>query len=581
MLTLLLPLVAAPAGRTAESVALKASELTFSSLPKPEKNAKKPLARGVRSRIDLSGQGAPVTDVITDPEGEIEYYDKDAAGTFLFQGELFMYKDTVPATILRSKDNVVYFKNIISAYPADYYVKGTVEGNTITVATDQTIEYFGAEGYGVNFGVFKTVPSVENGVDVVKFEYAPEVKSIEFKVGDDGSMEMILPGEPFDGVNPPEYVAGLYYTDNLMFTGFCDFSQKYTRLELQLISIPEGAEVLPYVYVDQYNYASIVDVAFYEGYLYIRGLTSMLPDATVKAKIDGNKAVIPQNEYMGIYFDMYYIFTKVLYENPDYDETDPESMPFVFAPSDVGFELEIDSDTRTISANKDGVYLSFHCDDTDFLNSLGFFGMFVLHYQASFAGTPSNPVDLEYTTQFAPAQGFNDFFFTLSNFSEKGTLLDAEYLYYKVFVNGKPLVFKEEETYNLLGERTVIYAGVPIQVELIPYYFNNNEDIFKFSDNAFDVGIYTDDVQTIGVQTVYYFENEFTYSDIVTLDVATGEITTAPGDNGVDSVVSDGTTSEEYFTLDGRRVVNPGHGIYLKVATDASGARHTKKVLIP
>lgn len=548
--------------------------------PVPSKDSlSKERVRFQAPRSDIKRGEAPITDPITDPKGQTVYYDKASAGTFVFYDMMEMYMDNFPATLVWGDDNTVYFKNLLSVFPSEYYIKGTVDGNVITVPTDQTIEYFDEEGYGINFGVLKTVPGFENGEEVYFFEYAPEIKEIQFVIGNDGRLTMQLPGAPFDGENPTEYVAGLYYTDDYSFTGYCDFYQDYKRMEIEFITIPEGLEILPYVYVDEFNYAQIVEVAFSPDYLYIRGLNSMLPEGTIKAKIEGNKATVAQNEYLGIYFDQYYIMTKVLYENPDYDPDDESVPPFILAPGDVGFELTVDDTNNRIYADTEGIYLSFHAEENDFLSSLGYYGIFELKYQDTFTGTPSNPVSLEYTTDFAPYQGFNDFFFTLSNYSTDGKLLDVDYLYYKVLIDGKPLVFNQEEIYDLNNQKTIAYVGVPYEVELIPYLFDNNNDIFKYSDNIFDVGIYFDDFTTIGVQTVYYYDNTFTYSDIVTLNILTNETVVTPWESGVDTVVSDEIVSTEYYTLDGRKVLNPDRGLYIRVMKDASGRKHTDKII--
>lgn len=535
------------------------------------------------NKIQMLATGAAVLCAFTAfadyvPSGEPVNYTKEAAGTAVLNGMLIPYMDDFPATIIWGSNNKVFFKNLISTYPDDYYIQGKLEGDIITVPAGQVIEYNQEFDESICFGVFRTVPRFEGGEEYIDFVYAPEIESVTFKVAEDGGITMVLPGDPFDGENPTEYVAGTYYSDDYSYAGYGDFFQSYTRLELEQIAIPEGAEIKQYAYIDPFDYASIVDVAFYGDYLYIRGLSSMLPEGTIRAKINGNRAVVEQNEYLGVYFNQYYIFTKVLYSNPDYDEEDPATGdPFIFAPEDVGFELYIDPETGTISADKEGVYLSFHCDADDFLNSLGFFDVFQLKYQDSFEGTPANPTALEFHTEWASQQGWNDFFFTLSNYSTSGTLLDTEKLYYKVFVNGTPLVFYQHEATNLLGKSSTIYPGVPIRVELMPYAFNNNEDIFKFNENAFDVGIYTDDVETIGVQSVYVYNNVYTFSEIVTLDVATGEITTTDAVKSLDA--DSDVVSSEYYSLDGRRVINPDHGIYIRVDRMSNGSAISSKIV--
>lgn len=524
---------------------------------------------------------APITDIITNPKGKTAYYSKEAAGTFLYFGEMFMYQETFPAIVIMGSNNKVYFKNIISVFPSDYYVEGTIDGNTITVPLNQTIEYSEDEGYGYNFGVFRTVPRTSDGKEYIDFEYAEEVESITYEIADDGSMKMILPGTPFDGVNPPEYVAGLYFTDDYSFTGYCDFSQNYSKMDIEPVEIPEEAQIEPYVYVDNYNYAFIVDVATYDGNLYIKGLNDMLPDAILKAEISDGKAVVPQNQYLGIYFDQFYIFTKVLYDNPDYDPDDEDSPPLIMAPVNIGFELNIDTENKRIYADKPGIYLSFHNEsDDEYLSSLGYYGIFELKYQSSFEGTPANPVMLEYTTEFADRQGFNDFMFTLSNFSTDGRLLDVDYLYYRIYVDGKILIFSEEYTNNLLGNKVIAYSGVPYPVQYIPYLFNNNEDIFKFSDNAFDIGLYGDVEESVAVQTVYHYNDVFTYSDLVRLNIKTGETENIQWGDGVEQILDDEVVSTEYYTLDGLKVANPSRGLYIKVTKGSNGTVKTSKVIL-
>lgn len=555
----------------AAAIVLPAAAIPLGKVPSREKLNTVRTHKAVKRNA-----GAAITPVITDPKGEKRHYNKEAAGTFVLGNSLQMYMDNFPAEVIWGSNNEVYFKNLVSPFPDDYYLKGELKGNKITMPCNQTIEYIEEDGYGINFRVFKTKLRVENGVEYIDFEYAPDIESISFTTDSKGGMKMELPGKPFDGENPTEYVAGFYYTDDYGFLGYSDFYQEYTKLDLQQVEMPAGADVKQYVYVDPYNYAELVDVAFVGDELYIRGLSSMLPEGTIRARVEGDKAIVAQDEYLGVYYDQFYIFTKVLHANPDYDEENPEEEdPFIFAPADEGFELNIDPDRKVIYADKEGTYLSFHCDADDFLNSLGFFDVFTLRYQESLAGTPANPVDPEYATEWAYAQGFNDFFFTLSNFSIEGNLLDVDKLYYKVFVNGEPVVFNERIQENLLGEEVTVYAGVPVQVNLLPYMFNNNEDIFKFSENAFDIGIYRDDVKTVGVQSVYYYEDKFTFSDIVTLNVETGEITQESGVTEIET--DDEVVSTVYYTLDGHRVRNPEKGIYIRVDRTSGGMLKVKK----
>ena len=467
--------------------------------------------------------------------------------------------ENFPATIVYGEDNTVYIQDILSTVATGNYVKGIREGNKIICASNQTIDYYPEYGYGINIGVLET----EIKEDVVDFYYDPDVTEFSFILGDDGSLTLDLPGEPFDGENPPQYVIGIYYSDELEFIGYCDYYQKYEPTALQQVTMPKDAEVNSYVFVDEYNFAKLVDVAYYGNKLYIQGLTDMLPEATIVATIDGDKAYVTQNEYLGIYFDQFFIVTKVLYDNPDYDENDYNSDPYILAPGDAVFTLNIDPEGGIITADEDGVYLSLQPDEESYFHAINIFGKFSLKLQAAPTGTPANPVMLEYHTEWAPYQGFNDFMFTLSNFSTEGNLLDTETLYYKIYIDGEPLIFEEEIGLDLNGNETVKYQYVPDQQIFMVYEFNNNNDIFKFTHNSFDIGIYYEGITTIGVQSMYMYNNTFTYSEIVTLNVETGEVTTSGTETKVEEFSNAPIERTEYFTLTGIKVQNPGKGIYL------------------
>ena len=516
---------------------------------------------------------APVTEVIFEAQGTEKLYNKEAAGTFVLNGGLDQYWDDFPVSVVWGDDNTVYFKDIISTSAFDTYVKGTVNGNTITIPTNQTVIASDEEDAGLNLGIIKTQIRGE----YVDFYYDPTFTEFTITVQEDGGMTLNLPGEPFDGMNPPQYVLGYYYTDDLSFYGFSDYFQTYTPMNQQPVTMPEGKEPQTYVFIDEFNYAEMVDVVFDGNDLYIRGLTAMLPEGVVKATIKGTTATIPQNEFLGVYMDAFFIYTKVLYDNPFYNETDPNSSPFVMAPADATFNLTIDNENKTIVADTQGVYLSFQPDEDTWENSITVLSQFILRYQASAAGTPAPASDLSYSIQWAPIQGWNDFFFTLSNYSTEGMIIDVENLYYGVYINGEPLIFGEQLMKNLNGEEVTVYPSVPSEQRWIPYHFNNNEDLFKLAINQFDVGIYRSDVITIGVQTLYYFEGTTTYSDIVTLNIQTGEVSTSPA--GVKAITNDSPVKKtEYYSIDGLRIYNPGSGIYILRETHDDGTVTTRKV---
>lgn len=559
------------------------------------KKAENPFYKGEACTVTLKGKeyqlgnvyGTPLRtkagpeDVIREAEGTEKLYLKESAGTALLGKEMVLYEDEFPGRVVWGENNEVFVRDILSTIPTETYVKGNLSDGVITFAAGQLIEYIEEKGYdpyGIAIGVGKTVINeAENKVD---FYYDPTLTEFTIKVDKKGNMELVLPGEPFDGENPSEYILCLYYTDDLEFAGYSDFSQTYTEVNYELIKMPYGAEPELYVYIDNFDYAAYVQVVYTDDYLYIKGLDPLVPEGVVRAKIDGNTATIAQNEYVGIYLDSYFIFTKVAMDNPDYNPFNPATDPYIFAPEDQGFLLTFDREAGTITSNNKGVYLSFQPNVNNFNNVNCFLEEFILKYQSSAAGTPANPSALRFFTAQAYYWGFTDFQFTISNYSTEGHLLDVEHLYYQVVVNGEPIIFEEAPLINLNGEEALAYTGIPEKQSWLPYLFLNYKDIDKWNENMFDIGIYVEDVKTLGVQSMYIYEGVYTYSKLMTLDVETGEVTESEG-AGVKGITDASVVKEEYYRLDGLKVSEPKNGIFVKRTIYSDGKTVVTKQLIP
>lgn len=546
-----------------------------------EANSQKYLSQELWLEYTIVGSSLPDNPgtgqtVITSAEGTEKFYDKDSVGTAFFAGAVKQYKDQFPASIVWGDNNVVYIKDIISTFNTGNFVKGTIYGNTITVPLNQLVDYYEEEGYGIKLAVFKSVEN-PNNPDLIDFYYEPSITEVSYTLDSNGDMSLNLPGDPFDGKNVPEYVLGLCYSDSDEFIGFSDYAQEYTLLDIVQTQFPKDAESEYYVFIDSYNYANLVEIATQDGKMYIKGLCDSFEEGVIVGSINGNEVVFEQNQYLGIYYDSFYIYTKVAVPNPDYDEEDYLSSPFILAPADAVFKLIIDYDNNIITTADKDVYLSFQPDEDDCFNSIGLYGDFLLRYQSTSAGTPANPTKLVYTTEYMPYQGFNDFMFTLSNFSTEGNLLDTETLYYRIFIDDEPLIFGEEIAYDLLDREVIIYEYVPDQQIYMVYEFQNGNDISKFTYNEFDIGIYMEGVSTVGVQSMYRHEGVVTYSDLVTLDVETGQVT----ETGVKTVKAESpVVKREFYTLSGMKVEHPSKGMYAVREIHADGTVTSAKLLM-
>ena len=541
-------------------------------------NGKKVVFGKAAPLVTRAGEENPGDGVIREVEGESQLYTKDAAGTWVLGGAMELYGiEPFPATIVWGDNNEVYVKDFLSTIACETYIKGEVRGNEIVFQTNQLVDYVeaGDDSYGLALGMYKSRVSG----DYYFFDFVPTITEFSMTINSDGTLSLVMPGKPFNGLEVPEYTLGYYTTDDLAFTGYSDFYQKYTKQEQEMITMPSGVTPEEYVYIDDFDFASFVQVAYTDDYIYIQGLDPMLPEGTIRARIEGSKAYVSQNQYLGVYMDIDFIYTKILLLNPDFDENIVDSEEFYFAPPEMEFELKFDREAGIIYADNPGVYLSFQPDEDTYINSNCVVSEFTLRYQKDNKGTPAPPSHLEYTTKWVPYQGFSDFMFHISNYSTEGTLLDQNYLLYRVWVDGEPIIFGEQEVTDLLGEQTVAYEGVPGQQYWLPYDFYNGEDITKWSSSEVILGIYVPVMESLSVQMGYVLPDVTpTFSDIVTLNVLTGDVTTSP--SGVKAVSVAPVEKIEYYSLSGVKIASPRNGVYLKRITRTDGTVTTDKVIM-
>lgn len=575
------------------AMCMAATSVINAEIPSQLRKENNPFYNGQQSTITLGGRDynfinhkseaatrSDITDengIIVNPIGTERLYSKEAAGTGVVGNNMVAFEDTFPSSVVWGENDEVYVKDIISAIPIDAYIKGTIKDDVISFDTGQLIAYIpddpdtGQKGYGIAVGMVH----IEFEGNEANFYYDSSIYEFSMKLNADGSLQLVLPGDPYVSGEIPEYAIGLYYTDEFAFIGWSDFYQYYTPEDYEVINMPAGVEVHPYVFIDEDDYATIVEVAFTDKYLYIKGLDPMMEESVVRADIEGNRAIIPQNQYQGVYMDQFFVFTKVYADNPDYNPWDPDSVDVVPLPVNEGFELKIDTENGLIYADTPGVYLIFTPDFDTLEYALCTLSEFELRYQDSLSGTPANPSELAFNPDWFPYYGYGDFSFNLSNHSTRGTLLDQDYILYQVLLDGEPIIFEEKEITTMFGYDVLAYTHVPGKQRWLNYNFSNGEDIDRWWGNQYHIGIYDPRVDRLGVQSIYVYEEPYTYSELVTLDVLTGDVTVG----AVGSVESNVLKKVEYYTLSGVKVKEPGNGIFIRKAIYQDGTVRTRKVM--
>ena len=531
-------------------------------------------------------------DVIDNPSGKPQEYSKTSAG-YYYYGNVNAYQDYGQAATIYWDNDEAYILNILSYKETDSYVLGNRKGNVLNVPMNQTVDM--GDGFGVNLGLLKTVLTLapnsdwEEGDDedskntiYIDFVYSEDYNSVDYLIGENGSLSLQLPGlkgdvyeGPDDGyqhIDPaiygfPYYALGFYFTDDLTWSGDCDIFQEYEEFNYPLVTTPANLDYKYYSYINDFDNGVLVNVAKDGDVLYFKGLSEFAPDAVFKANIietdKGLVASVPQNQYIGKTEDGYYnLVTRTLVY-------DPSERDFVLAPADVDatFFLELDPATGeflTISADPSVNILVFNYAD-EYYDPYDEFPGITLKYQSTLDGTPQNP-EGAYYEDHTDWLGAYYLFFYLTPFTKEGTMLDVNNLYYRIFIDGEPYEFVQHEGDNLSGQKTILYYGVTKPTTLIPYTFYNGMDLFYDEYHLYYVGIYQHGVKTIGVQLVYTYGDEPTYSDLITLDVS-----------GVETIPAD-AVSHEYYDLNGLRVTNPGKGLYIVRSVLSDGSVKISKV---
>ncbi len=509
-------------------------------------------AENIRQKVTQKAPQYTFTqdEVIYAPQGEAKTFMKVADGYFFGGWYIVAYDDdSLFSTVYETESGEVYFENILSYY-SGAYVKGVREDNKITVTLPQPVYY------SKSYDAFVYLTRLNIGFDdegYAEVDIDEKNLTVTYTIGEDGSMVMEDLGE--------NAAIGLVWNDDSSWTGYADFHQSYTPYTLELQEIPEEADQKSYVNISG-DYGYPLTVAFDGDTVYLKGLAEYMPDGIISGTLKDGKISIPQDQIMCAY-SSHLVYTKVA----DVEMDEEGYGTFVPAPADEAYELIYDAENQTLKSANPEKYLILN-DNKESISYFDYFNDLALNYQASAAGTPVNPTGLEWNEDFIE-YGYYSFIFSMSNISD-GVVLNANDLYYRIFVDDELWEFYEDG-YEYSGLSNANLDGT---TEL-PYTFDNGNDIYSWDSITREVGIYPDGITTIGVQAVYKYDGVTTVSDIVTLDIETGEIST-----GVNSIATDNNVkSVRYYDLNGLEVSKPSKGIVIERQTLENGdIRFVKRV---
>lgn len=243
--------------------------------------------------------------VITAPaEGVRKVYTR-TGGAFAYSSSA---QGSVPATqngevdIVECEDGTVYIQNIVSYFNAGTWVKGTKDGNTISIPVGQG-QYYNSQ-YNVLYTLWWGVAAGDN-----EFTKDATKDVITFTI--DGNT-ISLNGSDVDHPIAMFYDYGgtTYFDGEADYNTVFTYDHDYAPLEKVTITPPAGLETTTW-YTKGSNYTSSGSVSFegtvalgFDGNdVYLQGMFSDCPDAWMKGTIDGTTVTFAGLQFQGQLYD--------------------------------------------------------------------------------------------------------------------------------------------------------------------------------------------------------------------------------------------------------------------------------------
>lgn len=516
-------------------------------------------ASGKRFNI-ASTTGTTTTAPIIDaqPEGKLH-------ANFYFSGESFVnmmgYEAQLPfdgiwGKIVEAPDNkTIYINNPIGAYYSDAWIKGErTTGDTIEVKLPQQFVHEEYDGMSNDAWLYKLVPvKVEqDGETYTTFKPDSTSQTVKYVWRNDS---IVLVNTTQDSK-----LLGMC-TEAGEWYGYGDYIQQYTVFDQQPVAPKDETKAtqMSITYYDSGQMYGRVKKAVREGNdIYIAGLNENIPSGWAKGTISGNKATFSGHQYMGLdTVTASYAFFEPVSHSMVWDSEIGDSIESLTLADAITFDY--DADKGTLST------------DSTFVANQGY-KMFnqVFTYDGAtlepWTEKAATPLAVDASTMsympFSEEYGYGLLAFAPSEFDADGYILDANKLYYSIYLDDDVLTIDPDE-----------YKLFPYEATEIPFTYSDMLDFVNYA-GMWQVYTFVTGIDRIGVQMIYKGGGEVRKSAITYISA------TEEDPSAVSNVAQTGKVAGVTYTdLSGRRVSHPGKGLFIQTTRLADGTITTSKRL--
>ena len=344
-----------------------------------------------------------------------------------------------------------------------------------------------------------------------------------------------------------------------------DWALTIEPLGEQLITPPSTAVKAQYIVSSKSDSSPrIVEAMTDNNDIYIKGLfkAEKLANVWVKLTKQGDKAVMPTNQYLGI-------TKKTDFKKYDSDKSEYHTFAAAFENEEKtaeNLEFSIDATGKLTTSKTLRTSLGRASNDNitgeDYVES--YEGLTLTPYAQKEVGAPATPEYFYFTSTPNYDNTSNEIklAFYVKNADVNGNVLDPEKMYYNVYVNGstEPFKFKKSASqYNYMHEEEM--TNIPFN-----YKDKNNYD-FKVSDNIRILHFYDSSITTAKVVMVYEADGKKYSSEPLVASLPP---------TGIESANFNKATTEKYYTIDGRQIQKLQKGLNIVKSSDGT----TRKVIV-
>ena len=230
-----------------------------------------------------------ITEVPT--TAEVKYYNR--SGYYHDSDNNYAAAEQSGITAIAFDGNDVYIQNPIAGFESGLWVKGTIDGETITVPLGQFLTWSASYSYGL----YLTMVDVDgsdytNDTEATVITYTISGDVIT-QNGTSATRTLAVAWSDDDTVYAYGSAGGEYET---VFT----LDTEYVPTPTVLVELPDGATVEQWYAVGTNN-GEEANVAFVGDEVYISGIFGDFPDSWIKGTISGSTVTFEKMQYLGEY----------------------------------------------------------------------------------------------------------------------------------------------------------------------------------------------------------------------------------------------------------------------------------------